>query len=518
MPDKRVGHDTYLSITMMKSIPIFLTILVSSSSSQAAIELPTFFSDGMVLQQQGQAKVWGWLEGKGEVKVSFGGKDLSSKTNEEGRWEVNFEGLEASSEGREMTITDGQESKVIKDVLVGEVWIASGQSNMEWTVDRSLNPAEEKAASEDPLLRVYLAPNVAQVEPQIDFSGKWTAASPATTGKMTAVGYFFARDLRKELGVPVGVIECSWGGKPVESFVSEEALQKLPEAKVVIDKKAQAVANWNEEESKAAFETQLAKWEENGKKGRKPQMRVEPLLNSSMHSTIFNGMIAPIAGYGARGAIWYQGESNANGGTAKIYEELLGCLVGDWRKRWGTELSFYYVQLANYRKVTTEPGVESDWVVVQDEMRRALDSIKRSGMAVANDIGAANDIHPKNKQDVGSRLARWALGQDYGREDVVMSGPLFQKATEKDGRMILSFEHNAGMKSRDGGPLKRFEIKAEDGAWIWAEAQIEEGKVIVWSDKVEDPEAVRYAWAENPEGANLVNGDNLPASCFTTEE
>ena len=503
---------------MIKSYPLIFSLLVSSTFSQAAIELPTFFSDGMVLQQQGQAKVWGWLEGEGKVTVSFGGKDLSAKTNEEGRWEVTFEGLEASSEGQEMTITDGEESQVIKDVLVGEVWIASGQSNMEWTVKKSQDAEEEIAASEDPLLRVYLTSNVAQMEPQIDFPGNWTAASPASTGDMTAVGYYFARRLRKELNVPVGIIECAWGGKPVEAFVSEEALGKLPEAKGLLEKKAAAAANWDEEKVKAAYEEKIAQWKENGEKGRKPQMPVEPLLNSGMHSTIFNGMIAPIAGYGARGAIWYQGESNANSGTAKIYEELLGSLVADWRQRWGTELSFYYVQLANYRKVTTEPGAESDWVVVQDEMRRALDSIKRSGMAVANDIGAADNIHPKNKQDVGSRLARWALGQDYGREEVVMSGPLFRKASEKDGRFILSFEHNAGLKSRDGGPLQRFEIKAEDGAWIWAEAQIEEGKVIVWSDKVADPEAVRYAWAENPEGANLVNGDDLPASCFTTEE
>ena len=502
---------------MIKPLPLFLSLLASNSLSQAAIELPTFFSDGMVLQQQGQAKVWGWLDGEGKVTVSFGGEDLSAKTNQEGRWEVNFEGLEASSEGREMTISDGQESKVIKDVLVGEVWIASGQSNMEWKVEGSLNPKKEIAASEDPLLRVYLSSNVTQVEPQIDFEGKWTAASPRTTGKMTAVGYYFARNLRKELGVPVAIIECAWGGKPVEAFISEEALKKLPEAKGLIAKKAKAAASWDEEKEKISFEEKMKQWEEN-QKGRKPRMPVEPLLNSGMHSTIFNGMIAPIASYGARGVIWYQGESNANGSTAGIYEELLGNLVADWRKRWGTELSFYYVQLANYRKVTTEPGIESDWVVVQDEMRRALDSIERSGMAVANDIGAADNIHPKNKQDVGSRLARWALGQDYGREDVVMSGPLFQKATEKDGRMILSFEHNAGLKSRDGGPLKRFEIKAEDGAWIWAEAQIEDGKVIVWSDKVADPEAVRYAWAENPEGANLVNGEDLPASVFTTED
>ena len=507
-----------LNLSAMKFYPLIFSLLVSSSLTQAAIELPSFFSDGMILQRQGQAKVWGWLDQKGEVTVTFEDVSLTSTTDGEGRWEVTFEGLEASSEGQEMTISDGQENKVIKDVLVGEVWIASGQSNMEWKVTGSLNPKKEVAASEDPLLRVYLTSNVTQVEPQIDFEGKWTAASSATTGKMTAVGYFFARDLRKELGVPVGVIECAWGGKPAESFISEEALQKLPEAKGLIEKKIKADAIWDEEVEKASFEKKMEQWKENGSKGRKPRMPVEPLLDSSMHSTIFNGMIAPIAGYGARGVIWYQGESNANKSTAGIYGELLETLVEDWRKRWGTDLSFYYVQLANYRKVTTDPGAESDWVMVQDEMRRALDSIEGSGMAVTNDIGAADNIHPKNKQDVGSRLARWALGRDYGLEEVVMSGPLFQKAKEKDGRFILSFEHNAGLKSRDGEPLKRFEIKAEDGAWVWAEAQIEDGKVIVWSDEIKDPAAVRYAWAENPEGANLVNGEDLPTSVFTTEE
>lgn len=495
-----------------------LALVSTTALSHAAIELPSFFSDGMVLQQQGKAKIWGWLDGQGEVIVSFAGKSESTKTNAEGRWEVNFEDLATSSEGAELTISDGSETKVIKDVLVGEVWIASGQSNMEWVVKNTDGAAEAIAASTDPLLRVYVSGNVAKAEPQIDFAGTWTGASPETTANMTAVGYYFAQSLRKELKVPVGIIECAWGGKPVEAFTSEEALKALPEAKGVLDRKAQAAANWDEEKARAQFEKQLAKWEEGGKKGRRPQMGTDPLVNPGLASTIFNGMIAPIAGYGAKGAIWYQGESNANGGTASLYEELLGCLVDDWRQRWETELAFYYVQLANFRAVTNEPGAESDWVVVQDEMRRALDSIKHSGMAVANDIGAANDIHPRNKKDVGNRLARWALGQDYGREDVVMSGPLFKGADEKEGRMILSFEHNAGLKSRDGGPLKRFEIKAEDGAWIWAEAQIEDGKVIVWSDKVADPAAVRYAWAENPEGANLVNSDDLPASCFTTEK
>ena len=499
-------------------LPCAFLFLLSASLATAAIELPAFFSDGMILQQKGQAKVWGWLDGQGKVTVTFGETSASSKTDEQGKWEVTFKDLAASAEGREMTISDGQETKVLKDVLVGEVWIASGQSNMEWLVKNSLDAEKEIAASDDPLLRVYISDNVAQAEEQIDFPGTWTAASSESTGAMTAVGYFFARNLRQELGVPVGVIECAWGGKPIESFISEEVLQKLPEGKPFIEKKRQAIANWDGEKMKAAFEAKVKKWEEGGKKGRQPRMQVEPQLNSGLHSTIYNGMIAPIAGYGARGVIWYQGESNANAGSGALYEELLGALVDEWRERWGSDLSFYWVQLANFREVTIEPGAESGWITVQDEMRRALKSIKKSGMAVTNDIGAADNIHPRNKQDVGARLARWALAQDYGREDVVMSGPLFEKAKSKGDRMILSFKFAEGLQSRDGEALKRFEIKPEDGAWVWANAQIEDGKVIVWSEQVKDPAIVRYAWAENPEGANLVNGAGLPASCFTTEK
>ena len=228
-------------------------------------------------------------------------------------------------------------------------------------------------------------------------------------------------------------------------------------------------------------------------------------------------MISPLAGYGARGAIWYQGESNANGGTASVYEELLGCMVADWRKRWGNEMSFYWVQLANFRAPTTTPGVESDWVVVQDEMRRALKSIPKGGMAVINEIGAANDIHPRNKLDVGKRLARWALNQDYGKKDIVVSGPLYSGSEIKDGKIIVSFDHAVGLKSRDGKPLQRFEIAGADGKWDWAQATIENGKVILSSNTVNDPKKARYAWATNPTGANLVNAEGLPASCFTTE-
>lgn len=499
-----------------------LTLLLAGALAcplTAAIELPSFFSDGMVLQQESEAKIWGWLDAPGKVEVTFAEKTESAKTDDNGRWEVSFKGLTASAEGRAMTISGGKESKTLQDVLVGEVWVASGQSNMEWTMSRcGKEVIDDIAASQDPLLRVYLSRNFSTAEPQIDFPGKWTAAAPDTTGNMTAVGYYYARKLRAELKVPVAIIECAWGGKPVEAFISEEAFHKLPEAKGLIAKKAQAVANWNPKAMAAAHEKKIKRWTENGKKGGRPSVQPEPSMSSRLHSTIYNGMIAPLAGYSARGVIWYQGESNANGGTAAIYEELLGCLVQDWRTRWDSKLSFYYVQLANFRQPVAEPGTTSGWVVTQDEMRRALDSISNSGMAVANDIGAADNIHPTNKLDVGERLARWALNKDYQRKEVVVSGPLFQKAEEKNGRMEISFDHSTGLKSRDGGKLQRFEIKAEDGAWVWAQAQIEGEKIIVWSDAIPKPAAVRYAWAENPKGANLVNGEDLPTSCFTTEK
>lgn len=508
----------------MKSL-ILLPLLLASSLS-ATLTLPQFLSDGAVLQRDGAAKIWGWADPGAEVKVNFAGKDLTNKAGKDGSWSVIFQDLEANATGQNLTISHRNEAITVKDVLVGEVWIASGQSNMEWRVTSSANPKEEIAAANDPLLRVYVSGNVATDEPQKDFPGKWLSTNPENAGKFTAVGYYFARKIRKEVDVPVGIIECAWGGKPVESFISDPIIRNLPEAKALIEKKQRAIAAWNPKAANAQFEKQkitfqknLAKWE-NDKKGRRPRgprKPIDPRFNSSLHSTIYNGMIAPLAGYGARGAIWYQGESNSKGDSSHQYEELLGAMVADWRKRWDSNLSFYYVQLANYRQPTTKPGVESDWVIVQDEMRRALKSIPNSGMAIINDIGAANDIHPKNKQDVGGRLARWALAKDYGKTGHLISGPLFSTATAEGSKMVISFEHAKGLKSRDGEPLKRFEIAGEDGIWHWGQAQLKNEKVIVWNDKISTPKKVRYAWAENPEGANLVNAAGLPASCFTTE-
>lgn len=512
----------------MRCLTVFITtfLLAFLSAVQAELKLPYFFTDHAVLQQETGAQVWGWGHPGSDVVVKFAGQEKKTKVDGKGSWSVNFTELKASSVGQDLVIQSGKEKLTIHDVLVGEVWLASGQSNMEWKLEHTNSGKEEMKNARDPLLRVFTSSNTARAEPQKDWWGAWNTTEPGKSKNFTAVGYHFGKRLRAELNVPVGIIECAWGGKPAQSFISRKALEKLPEAQHLISHKAQLIAKWDPIKAKAAFEkkntefqTQLAEWKKTkkGKKPRKPRQPMNPAVDPGQHSTIYNGMIAPLVGYGARGVIWYQGESNANKWTAKDYQELLGCLVSDWRQRWQKDLSFYWVQLANYRRPSEKPGVQSDWVTVQDEMRRALKTIPRSGMVVANDVGAAFDIHPRNKRTIGERLARWALHHDYGRSEIVVSGPLFSKKEVKGAQIILHFDYAKGLKARDGKKLVRFEIAGADGKWNWAQAKIEGEKVIVWHDQLKEPKMARYAWADNPAGANLVNGEGLPASCFTTE-
>lgn len=466
-----------------------VVLFVGTLSSLAEIKMPAFFSDGMVLQQETGAKVWGTGDSGASVEVAFAGQKLTSKADGDGKWMVDFKGLKASKSGSTMSISSGKDEHVIKDVVVGEVWIASGQSNMEWQLKATLGFDEAKTA-EDPLLRIYISGNVTAETPLADFPGTWKETKPENSAGFTALGYEFAKVLRKELDVPVGIIECAWGGKPVESFMSEEAIKALPEGKVLVEKKEQAQKKWDASDKK-------------DKQGN-------PKLNSGLHSTIYNGMIAPLAGYGARGAIWYQGESNANPATAANYGELLKGMIEDWRKQWGSDLSFYYVQLANFQRKGEDIPL---WVLVQDEMRRLLDECEGVGMAVINDIGDAKDIHPKNKKDVGERLARWALSKDYGKE-VVVSGPLYKSHMINGSAVEVSFSFGAGMKSRNGNALGGFELSDADGNWHPAEAVIKGETIIVTSKQLAKPTNVRYAWKSDPTDANLVNAEGLPATCF----
>ena len=510
----------------MKKLTYLLTFVPGLMFAELSV--PHFFSDHMVVQRERAAAIWGKADANADVKISFKGKTASTKAGVDGKWRCSIDTGKADANGAVISISSGDKKIVIQDVLVGEVWFASGQSNMSFTVSGSPMYAPLVQKSNDPALRMFTAPRVTALEPQDDIAGTWQHATPETVPRFSSVAFFFARKLRQELGVPVAVIHSSWGGKPIETFTSREALVTLPSTKKLVDAAVKADAEFDAVKAKAQYEKQLVQWKKamedfktkpQGQKARAPQRPLMPrraLDTDGKPGVLFNSMIHPFVGYTMRGAIWYQGEANRTAGSAP-YDQTLPLMISDWRKRWADNFSFYYVQLANFGEPTTEPGIEDGWVNVQDAMRRVLATVPKTGMAVINEVGEAKDIHPKNKQDPGERLARWALAKDYGK-DLTYSGPLYRQHEIAQGGIRISFDQaGGGLKSRDGGPLKRFEISGADGKWHWADAVIE-GKdtVVVSSKEVKQPVAARYAWAANPAGCNLINSEGLPTSVFST--
>lgn len=512
----------------MKRLLTFL--LLSPSLLLAELSVPHFFSDHMILQRERAAAIWGKADAKADVTVSFKGKTATTQAAADGKWRTQIETGAADANGAVLTISAGADKLEIKDVLVGEVWFASGQSNMYYTMNRSPEYAGLIAESKHPALRMFNAPLVTAAENQDDIEGVWQASTPETVPGFSAVAFFFARKLHLELGIPVGVIKSAWGGKPVETFTSREALNTLPGTKALVDAMLKDEASYDQAKADAAYATKLEQWkatmaaakgksaEERKRLPKKPEAPKRPLLTEGKPGVLFAAMIHPFTGYTMRGAIWYQGEGNAKAGAVP-YDQTLPLMINDWRKRWNDEFSFYYVQLASYRAASTEPGVPDPWALCQDRMRRVLETTPKTGMAIINDVGEVDDIHPKNKKDPGERLARWALAKDYGKE-LVYSGPLFKSSEVKDGAIRVTFDQSGtGLKSRDGGALKRFEIAGADKVWKWADAKIDgSDSVLVSSAEVKQPAAVRYAWASNPEGANLINSDDLPASVFRTDD
>ncbi|MDZ4402493.1 hypothetical protein [Prosthecobacter sp.] len=505
-------------------------LLLSPSLLLAELKVPHFFSDHMVLQRERAAAIWGKADAGAEVSVSFKGKSASAKAGADGKWRAQIETGAADAAGAVLTISAGKDKLEIKDVLVGEVWFASGQSNMFYSMNRSPEYAGLIAESKHPALRMFNAPLVTAADNQDDIEGVWQASTPETVPGFSAVAFFFARKLHLELGIPVGVIKSAWGGKPVETFTSREALNTLPGTKALVDAMLKDEAGYDQARADAAYATKLEQWkatmaaakgksaEERKRLPKKPEVPKRPLLTEGKPGVLFAAMIHPFTGYTMRGAIWYQGEGNAKAGAVP-YDQTLPLMINDWRKRWADEFSFYYVQLASYRAASTAPGTPDPWALCQDRMRLVLGTTPKTGMAIINDVGEANDIHPKNKKDPGERLARWALAKDYGKE-LIYSGPLFKSSEMKDGAIRVTFgQSGTGLKSRDGGALKRFEIAGADKVWKWADAKVDGAdSVLVSSAEVKAPAAVRYAWASNPEGANLVNSDGLPASVFRTDD
>lgn len=515
----------------MKYSYLFLVLCLGFPAKLSAeLSLPRFFSDSMVLQRERPAAIWGNATPNAEVAITFKGETVATKANGDGRWKAEVETGPGDSTGAVLVVASGDERVTIKDVLVGEVWLASGQSNMVFTMNRSPAYEELIAQSHHPAIRMFNAPTVTAVEPQDDIDGQWTPCSPETVPNYSAVAFFFARKLHTELGVPIGVIKTAWGGKPVETFTSREALETLEGTKALLDQTLADDANYDAEKAAVTYKIRLAQWEaesaawrkkpadQRGRLAKKPTPPKRPLDTEGKPGVLFNSMIHPFVGYTIRGAIWYQGEANAKPGAVP-YDQSLPLMIRDWRKRWNDDFSFYFVQLANYREPSSEPGTPDPWPLLQDRMRKILDTTPKTGMAIINDVGEAKDIHPKNKRDPGERLALWALAKDYGRE-LVYSGPLFHSSTIDGHAVSVTFQQvGEGLKSRDGDQLRRFEIAGKDHKWHWADVKIDSpNSVVVSSDQVPSPLAVRYAWASNPEGANLVNSAGLPASVFRTDD
>jgi len=501
-----------------------LLLVLLAAAATAEVKLPGFFTDHMVLQRDVEVPVWGWADPGEKVTVRLGEKEKTAAACEKGKWSVTFEAMKA---GGPLSLTvAGTNTVTINDVLLGEVWVCSGQSNMAMSVSRSKDFDKERAAATHPRIRMVTISRTPAETPQEACSGQWLVCSPETVGGFSATAYFFGRTLHEELGVPVGLINSSWGGTPVQAWTCLKCQQAQPELKSLLDGWKERIENYDAEQARTQYEKALTAWKEKaaqakaaGKRPpRRPRPPSDPRLSPHRPANLYNGMIAPLVPCAIRGAIWYQGESNAGRYNASLYGLQLRTMITNWRKVWNQgDFPFLWVQLPNFKAPQQQPVETDGWVIVQEEMLKSL-ALENTGMAVTVDVGEARDIHPKNKQDVGKRLALWALGTTYGK-DLVYSGPIYKSASKGEGKIAIRFEHvDDGLKTGDGGPPVGFAVAGPDKKFVWAEAKID-GKetVVVSSPEVKEPAAVRYAWAPNPK-CNLVNSAGLPASPFRTDD
>ncbi|MHC4399866.1 MAG: sialate O-acetylesterase, partial [Planctomycetota bacterium] len=499
------------------------------SAARADVRLPAVFSDHAVLQCDAPVPVWGWADGGEKVTVSIAGQSKQTTAGVAGKWSLRLDPMAAGGP-HELVVEAGNTIR-LADVLVGEVWLGSGQSNMAMTVARSANAEEEIASAKDPKIRMFTVERSTATEPQEDCQGQWQVCSPETVGQFSATAYFFGRTLRERLGVPVGLINSSWGGTPVEAWTSLEAQRSVPAIEPVLAPWEKQIADYDPDAAQAAYEQALARWKKAAEKakttekakaaGRKPPRRPRPPADprTAPHrpANLYNGMIAPLVPYAVGGAIWYQGERNSRDELSRLYGSQLQTLIANWRDLWGQgDFPFGFVQLPNFMAPQQEPSETTGWVMVREGMLKTL-SLANTGMAVTLDVGEAGDIHPKNKQDVGKRLAFWALATTY-EQDVVACGPIYKSMSGRNGRITIAFDHvGGGLVARGGGPLRGFAVAESDRKFVWAEAEIEGDTVVVSCPKVDRPVAVRYAWANNPD-ANLTNRAGLPASPFRTDD
>lgn len=497
---------------------LFLALAATATRAWADITLAPPFRDGAVLQRDQPLIVWGQAAAAERVEVKFRNQTEAVITSADGRWRVALKPEKASGVPSEL-IARGANTVVVRDVLVGDVWLCSGQSNMAFAVRGVQDADREMAAADFPLIRQFKVPSAVADKPAADMAGSWTACSPATVGGFSAVAYFFARDLHQKFGVPIGIVNSSWGGTQIESWMSEPALRADPAAKEVFARWEARLAEHPARQAEHA--AALAKWEAEKTAAaiaEKPFARSAPAKPEGPGSRwqpagIYHAMIAPLAPYGLRGVLWYQGETNAT--RPAEYASLFTGLIQQWRAEFGAALPFYFVQLANHEASAGNRG--DTWAYLREAQARAL-VLPHTGMAVTIDIGDPKDIHPKNKQEVGRRLALIARRQLY-RDDVEASGPAFSAAKPEGSAMRVSFTHAEGLRlepAKSDGRVS-FEVAGEDRKFVPAVARLDGPTIVVEAPRVKAPVAVRYAWRNSPD-ARLFNAAGLPAAPFRSDD
>ncbi|MGO9083772.1 MAG: sialate O-acetylesterase [Candidatus Sulfotelmatobacter sp.] len=495
-------------------IAFVLAALIVSLSTRAGadVTLPALLADHMVIQRGLPVHVWGMAAPHEAVSVSFRGETKAGTADDDGRWSVFLSPGEAG--GPFQLSIKATNTITLSDVLVGEVWVASGQSNMEFPLAHVVNGETEVAAAQFPKIRLFRVKHKPSDYPLENVESEaWAACTPETAADSSAVAYFFARNLQQKLGVPIGLIESYWGGTAAEAWTSLRALGADASLMPVFAARAKALATQSTtvmhlQRDEREFQQAAAQAKAEGK----------PLPNRPWHpdfaawapAALYNGMIAPLTPFAIRGVIWYQGESNSGPDRAPLYARLFQTMIRDWRTAWGEgDFPFLFVQIANWNAAP-----EDLWPDVRNAQRQAL-ALKNTGMAVTIDIGDAVDIHPKNKQDVGLRLSLAAGAIAYG-EKVEWSGPLYRQVTQEDHALRVWFDHASGLMAK-GAELTGFEVAGADGKYSPAEARFEGTSVVVSSSAVPTPISVRYGWAANPT-CNLYNREGLPASPFQAQE
>ena len=486
---------------------VFLTI-ESVASLRAEVKPNPLFSDGAVLQRNMPVPVWGSAKDGEKVTVKFQNQSVSTVAKD-GKWLVRLEPLKASASAATMTIT-GENTIAIKNVLVGEVWICSGQSNMAFQVGRIANSAEAISAANDPQLRLLTVPREAKDEPLSEVAVSWSECISAKAAGFSAVAYFFGRDLRKALNVPVGLISSNVGGTPAEAWTDRATLETNSELRPLLEAQAKAVAQFDPAKLAERNKQNLEKYEQALAKAkaeaqpapRKPEVIPPPQESSRRPCGLYNAMVAPLQPYAIRGVIWYQGESN--NANPMQYQTLFPSMIGNWRRIWSQgDFPFFFVQIAPHKDMKPE---------LREAQLLSWEKTPNTAMAVTVDVGNAEDIHPIQKEPVGLRLALAARALTYG-EKIEYSGPVYQALTLKGGKAVLSFKHvGQGLLAKDG-ELKGFTIAGSDKQFVPAEAKIVGETVVVSSPSVIAPVAVRYGWANVPD-VNLFNKNGLPASPF----